>query len=294
MIDFASIGLPSVTLCCVDTDQYVLSSIAIRQSQKHICFARTLILTDQPDQFDSQWETRPIAKIENYRMLNDVMLKQMRHYIETDFVLNIQYDGFVVNAQAWTDEFLQYDYIGAPWPHMKPPYQVGNGGFSLRSRKLLMALEDNAIQPSDKMPEDLDICLTHRAMLEARYGIRFAPVRLAQMFSCESQNADAPLPPHTFGFHGMGWLTMFYERPEDSLMLVEKLASYALRGTTVLGLLASLATNGRPHAADLLIGRIAHEINFETYTQNCSAANLPAIETALVMDLWQRKAAKQP
>jgi hypothetical protein len=49
-----------------------------------------------------------------------------------DFNLIIHADGFAVNSEAWTSEFLNYDYIGARWGDGI----VGNGGFCLRSRKL--------------------------------------------------------------------------------------------------------------------------------------------------------------
>ena len=38
-------------------------------------------------------------------------MHRLASYIETDFVLIVQYDGFVLHAQAWDDDFLNYDYI---------------------------------------------------------------------------------------------------------------------------------------------------------------------------------------
>lgn len=49
--------------------------------------------------------------------------------------LTINWDGFIINPQSWTNEFLKYDYIGAPWPWFN--HKVGNGGFCLKSRKFL-------------------------------------------------------------------------------------------------------------------------------------------------------------
>ena len=43
------------------------------------------------------------------------MLK-IGEYIESDFALVVQDDGHIVNPNNWSDEFLAYDYIGAPWP----------------------------------------------------------------------------------------------------------------------------------------------------------------------------------
>jgi len=69
--------------------------------------------------------------------------------IDTQFTLVTQWDGYVINAEAWTEEFLDYDYIGARWigdvvkaAGSPPEYNVGNGGFSLRSDIFLGAGTD--------------------------------------------------------------------------------------------------------------------------------------------------------
>ena len=68
----------------------------------------------------------------------------------------------------WDPKFLNYDYIGALWPHYKEN-QVGNGGFSLRSKKLLESsrklIEEN---PDYNLPliEDDYICREKRLDLE--------------------------------------------------------------------------------------------------------------------------------
>jgi hypothetical protein len=60
--------------------------------------------------------------------------------------LLIHDNGFVVNPDSWKDEFLNYDYIGAPWPLPNDnfSYRDINGNLirqgnsvSLRSKKLL-------------------------------------------------------------------------------------------------------------------------------------------------------------
>jgi hypothetical protein len=92
------------------------------------------------------------------------MLYCLESFIDTDFVLVVQKDGWILNADNWRDEFFDYDYIGAPsvsgltvdaagvralhnaftWQQfigrddvrLLPVY---NGGLSLRSRRLLTA-----------------------------------------------------------------------------------------------------------------------------------------------------------
>jgi hypothetical protein len=118
-------------------------------------------------------------------------------HIHTPFVMLIQWDGYPVRPENWTDAFLDYDYSGAPWPQFQSSIAVGNGGFSLRSRRLLEACRDPRFQPGH--PEDIFICHTNRALLEQAYGVRFAPAALAERFSCERMGSAA----RSFGFHGL-------------------------------------------------------------------------------------------
>lgn len=124
-------------------------------------------------------------------------LIEMVNYIDSEFVLIFQRDGFIVNPQLWSDEFLDYDYIGAPWPHMGPLH-VGNGGFCLRSKKLLLAVKALGYSPGN---EDMVICYKYRRELE-RQGLRFAPVSVARRFSVELEIDSQHIVETSFGHHG--------------------------------------------------------------------------------------------
>jgi protein O-GlcNAc transferase len=58
------------------------------------------------------------------------------------------------------EDFLQYDYIGAPWPNNHTTRMIshnlicGNGGLSLRNTRLMEKICDNPNILYDKMPED--------------------------------------------------------------------------------------------------------------------------------------------
>lgn len=123
------------------------------------------------------------------------IVKDLNNYINTDHVLIFQNDGFISNVKAWDEEFLNYDYIGAPWWY-DDENNVGNGGFSIRSKKLLDILSnDDHIQDTD--PEDHNICRVYGDYLKKEHGIKFAPERLAEKFSVENGNYS-----NQFGFHG--------------------------------------------------------------------------------------------
>lgn len=196
------LDLPGVTLCCVDTLNAELALRALRRSTSGIRFARTLFLTDRA--YDApEIEVQVIAPLASRQAYSAFVLKRLVEHIETAHVLLIQWDGYVVNPAAWRAEFLSCDYIGARWfwhDAQKEPnaaMRVGNGGFSLRSRKLLAALQDERIQLAGN--EDETICRAFRSLLEREHGIVFASEALADAFAFE---AAYPVG-RPFGFHGL-------------------------------------------------------------------------------------------
>ncbi len=202
------VRIADTTLCCIDCSNHALAVRALKLTLSGCEFPRAMFFTDR------KFDTGPIETviIDPIRSLHDYALfvtKRLLPYIDTDYVLLIQWDGYVVDADAWSDQFLLYDYIGARWPHealnIPADQAVGNGGFSLRSKALLQALQDSRVIAAH--PEDGAICLTHRRYLEQQYGIAFAPSEVADRFSFEHIEASAP----TFGFHGQINITRFVD-----------------------------------------------------------------------------------
>ena len=237
-----SLTLPQVTLCCVDsTPRLPWSLKAMAKSLAQVSFGDAILFTDRQSLAGQALpagvrvvEIAPLRSIEAY---SDFVIKGLAPHLRTSHLLVIQWDGHVLNASAWREEFLQVDYIGAPWNHLPEPWKVGNGGFSLRSARLLQALQDPAFVPSH--PEDVAICTTHRPALEAR-GIRFAPVPLAARFSVE----DGPLSAQVFGFHGPYHLPSVLA-PTETLAFVESLSVDTLRAHWFGSLLRELVNGAR-------------------------------------------------
>lgn len=174
---------------------------AVRRCMAEANFGRVLFLGPSDDgrwslpQENIDWVTIPqIRGIQDY---NRIMLHDLREHIRTSHVLVVQWDGFITLPQLWRSDFLSVDYIGSPWYHGGHPGMVGNGGFSLRSKRLLDALASLKYLDTTE-PEDMVICVQRRAELERDHGIRFASLEMAQTFGCE-YGGYRP----TFGFHGM-------------------------------------------------------------------------------------------
>lgn len=190
--------LDQVTLCAVDTRAPAMAARALQRSMAGIGFARVLLFTHgwQPQAALPGIELVDIGPIRSGADYSHFVLRELAAHITTSHVLVTQWDGFVIHPEAWSDDFLQHDYIGAVWADQPAARCVGNGGFSLRSQRLLQAGRDARIV--QEHPEDLVLCRDYRALLEAEHGVRFAPPALARRFAFENETPAAP----TFGFHG--------------------------------------------------------------------------------------------
>lgn len=161
-----------------------------------------------------------IPNITNIDEYNHYILYELGKHIDTEYVLISQDHAFVINPDSWTDEFYEYDYIGAPWPYKEDAFvtpfgehiRCGNGGFSLRSKKLLDICTKDTIPflvfensdfykmfGSKNTHEDGNICV-HNRHIFIEHGCKFAPVEVAAKFSYESSVPENKgIVP--FGFH---------------------------------------------------------------------------------------------
>src|SRR3990167_5860617 len=205
--------IPTVTLVSVACTKVPETIEAMKKCLTQMEFNRALLLTHE----DIQVEGIEVAKIDklDYKGYNEFVAMKLWQYIGTDFVLLVQNDGWILNGKKWDNEFLKWDYIGSAWPippeEDKTTYRtpngrlvrVGNGGFSLRSRRLLRAPTILGLKFTDNgtgfWHEDGNLCVYHGDTL-VDAGIRFAPVEVAVKFSKE-----LPVPElkdmNTFGFH---------------------------------------------------------------------------------------------
>jgi hypothetical protein len=211
------IKLKSVTLLGVDCINLDRIKQAVGICLNYFEFAEVKILTSlSSDDPNNIYKINPVNSTEKY---SSFIINELYKYVDTAYVLIVQYDGFILNPKAWTNEFLKYDYIGAPWLvadwsvdkynfpiELLGKYVVGNGGFSLRSKKLLSLTAKLSKQKKLKKyhPEDAAISVYYREFLE-KQGIKFAPVSLAKQFSFEGESLDNYAWNSQLGFHGLKW-----------------------------------------------------------------------------------------
>ena len=213
------IKLDNVTLLAVSSVNIKATLKALLYSMKRIDFAKALFLTDaEPGQnIAPKINFVKIPKIDNINDFNRFMVYDLHKYIDTDFILQIHYDGFVVHPELWSADFLQFDYLGSPWPEDKcfvcPDGRMSRVGNSvgIRSKRLLELPSKLGLKMTPcadgTYNEDIFLCVTSRQILEQN-GCKFASLPIAARFGKE-----IGLPENkgkkTFLFHkwfGENWL----------------------------------------------------------------------------------------
>lgn len=206
-------NLKNITLIGIDCIDVERIQKALDICSEYIDFGQVKLLTslETPDP-----RKVTISHIGNIEDFSKFCIVDLWKYVETDFVLLVQHDGFILNPDAWSDEFLNYDYIGAPWavgtwetdyfpPELYGQKVVGNGGFSLRSKKFLQASHDVSKTTNCFHPEDVALCVWNKSKL-LDHGIVFAPVEIAEKFSYEDDSSISGKQwDGQFGFHGLQW-----------------------------------------------------------------------------------------
>jgi predicted O-methyltransferase YrrM len=196
-----NITLKDITLFCVDCKNHAKAASALKESIKSINFGKLLFLSDKkPSNLDPRVkfiEIKPINSLHDY---SKFILKELYKYIDTDLCMVVHHDGWIINPQNWKEDFLKYDYIGAPWPgKINDNSRVGNGGVSIRSKKLLLYTKDIEYKGGN---EDGIICIQHRKRLESA-GLKIAPLDVAKYFSIEIKCNDIDVSFNdVFAFHG--------------------------------------------------------------------------------------------
>ena len=192
------IKIPNCTLICLSGIGYRTDKMvnALNHSSKEITFGDVKYIQ--------------LGEIKDIDSWSKATIYELPKYIETEYCLLIHENGFVVHPESWKDEWLDYDYVGSPWPLPKNDVsyrdedgnivRVGNS-VSLRSKKLMDLIATREWRKVfGYYNEDGFICCHNRKWLEDQ-GCKFAPLEVAKYFGRElemPENEDVDKP---FIFH---------------------------------------------------------------------------------------------
>lgn len=200
MKESEKLQLPNVTLCAMTSVKVRETIKAMEYSMRGIHFGDAVIITDKKPLFLPKGiRYAHTSRLNNIDDFNYKTVYEMGDYINTEFAMLVHYDGFIVNPEMWRDEFLDYDYIGSPWPLPKEGdtttyrdiygnlCRVGNS-VGIRSKRLLdYPRKANIPFTPEKgwYNEDGFICCRIRHLLEAE-GMSIAPLEVAKYFGHEN------------------------------------------------------------------------------------------------------------
>lgn len=197
--DFKLLSLPQVCLFGIDAHDPDGLKRAADICRRDVEFGVEVIITEhnwfRGREAYSQW-----------------MIKELWHQVKDNdctHVLTIHEDGYIQDPRKWSDEFLEFDFIGAKWLY-HDGMVCGNGGFSLRSKKFIEIC--SRLDIDQYHPEDSVLCRRYRPFLEKEFGIKYAPAEICDKFSIEAYGCHVMVDQDgiaangycgQFGFHGV-------------------------------------------------------------------------------------------
>jgi hypothetical protein len=176
-----ALHLPGVTLVMMDATCPELAKLALRDTLELVEPEDLLVISDKylGPHGGRQVDIEPWNTVQGYC---EFLWYKLPEYIPSKHMLTIQWDGWVTNPEMWDPEYLEYDYVGAPWWY-NDGHNVGNGT-GLRSKRLM----DFLVKHRDVFPvkgkEDELLCRVYRPTLE-QHGFKWAPEQLASKFAFE-------------------------------------------------------------------------------------------------------------
>lgn len=121
--------------------------------------------------------------------------------VNADHALIFQTDSVLCSLSPWgVEDFLQYDYIGAPWMVPTHGLDVGNGGLSLRNVSLMLDITET-YPPGLNEHEDVYFARCFGMMLRVGKTVRLPSPHVAASFAYETGMPPALTP---FGVHKLG------------------------------------------------------------------------------------------
>jgi len=193
------LSLPDVTLVMIETRRHDLARMAIEDCLRQADFGEALVFSDR----------RLAVQGATYVAIDDFPTKlgwceflwrDVPAYVKTRQALLIQWDSWIFDPAMWREDFLAFDYIGAPWWY-RDGRNVGNSGFSLRSKRLMDFLAKREARfPVTTPAEDDLLCRRYRPAIEQETGFCWAPEDVALDFAFE--RIRAARDSRHFGFHG--------------------------------------------------------------------------------------------
>ena len=200
----SKLNLPNVTLIAISSVKIQQTLNALKYSMRGINFGEVVFVTHDYALDNVKGDLEGIT-INHVSRINDIdrfsrmCVYDLPKWVNTEFMILSAWDSAIVHPGQWTDEFLEYDYVGPLWTKGHNYFdkngnqvRVGNG-HALRSQKLINLASKlelpwepftNNGQHEAGYWEDAWICVKNRHIYE-EHGCKFAPIEVAAKWGRE-------------------------------------------------------------------------------------------------------------
>ena len=177
---------------------------SISKSMKELPGSRGLLLSiEKPKNLPDHIQWQRIYPLD-YRGYSTFIMHCLYAFIETEFCLIVQDDGWVLDGKNFKEDYYNYDYLGGithaglvgdtlrlgfTWVDYPDAIVVLNGGFSLRSRRFLEAANKYGVaqmfsHETTIWNEDVQLSCLRRPLFE-EHGFKFPTNEVAKHFAVE-------------------------------------------------------------------------------------------------------------
>ena len=198
--DGRKLDLRDVTLVVTETLLHDLAREAVLECLRFADYGEVAIFSDRPiDVPNATWHSLVHVEGDPDTCARFMWSANFLDRIGTKFFQLLHWDSWIVDPAMWRSDFLDYDFIAAPWWY-RDGYNVGCGAFAIHSVRLWRHLVDNPERfPFPPRQADDVLGRTYRKQIEPE-GFTWAPDDLALSFAFECSRSTVGRSRH-FGFH---------------------------------------------------------------------------------------------
>jgi hypothetical protein len=142
-----------------------------------------------------------IKQVSDYNKL--LLKKTFWKYIKAKKVLILQEDSLIFRKGI--EEYLKYDFIGAPWANghgKKSTLGFGNGGFSIRNVKLSYNLLHSKYKDKINLKKKINEDIYFSNAFDKFFNENLPTLEIAKSFSIEHIISDNPIGGHQYWICG--------------------------------------------------------------------------------------------
>jgi len=193
-------NLKDVTLLAISSNRAEGNIEALKKCMSLMDFGAVKFLSHQkPDNLPNEITFEYCTELKSIYDFDCYAFSELGKHIDTSHMLMVQDHAYILRPELWDDDWLQYDFIGAPWPERDAFISASTGEMvkkllDLPKKLGLPVVEDRGYTNDDGLVN------SYYRKIFLENGIKYPSVHVASRFAYEN-----PIPENEgvlpFGFH---------------------------------------------------------------------------------------------